>query len=139
MMILQVNTIKWYVMKSSLLRIPPELGWYRRPTIQLRPSLCTYDFPAVTHWYMLPHERLHDSICLTDGTVLPTGCPGLIRVFSSDFEKLKLAELLPFCGDRGKYLVEFLDVNPILKHVFIHLLDLMGKFIRAARLINLYL
>jgi hypothetical protein len=76
MMILQVNTIKWYVMKllqittkvPRLLRIPPELGWYRRPTIR------TYDFPPVYHWYMWPHERLHflprydvDSICLIDG------------------------------------------------------------------------
>jgi len=65
--------------------------------------------------------------------LLPTGWPGLIRVFSKDFEKLKLAELLAFCGDRGKYLVGLTDVDPVLKALFIQLLDLMGKFIRVTR------
>jgi hypothetical protein len=43
----------------------------------------------------------------------------------------KLAEMLAFCGDRGKYLVGLTDIDPELKSLFIKLLDLLGKYIRV--------
>jgi hypothetical protein len=62
---------------------------------------------------------------------LPVGWPDLIRVFSKDYEKLKLAELLAFCGDRGVYLVGLTDIADDHKKLFIDLLSLIGEYIRV--------
>ena len=41
---------------------------------------------------------------------VPIGWPDLTRLFSKDYEHLKLSEILAFLGDRGRYLIGLNDV-----------------------------
>jgi len=56
--------------------------------------------------------------------------PRLLNYFSDDYEKIKLAESMAFCGDRGCYFVGLTDIQPKVKKLFLELLRVAGGFLK---------
>jgi hypothetical protein len=57
------------------------------------------------------------------------GRPSLMDYFTDEYEKIKIAEALAFCGDIGCYLTDLTDMVADLKSVFIDLLRVCEGFI----------
>ena len=56
--------------------------------------------------------------------------PRLLNYFSDDYEKIKLAESMAFCGDRGCYFIGLTDIQPTVKTLFLELLRVAGGFLK---------
>ena len=55
-------------------------------------------------------------------TTVPYGRPALMDYFTDEYEKIKIAETLVFCGDVGSYLINLTDIQAEVKGVFVDLL-----------------
>lgn len=53
---------------------------------------------------------------------IPYGWPSLMDYFTDEYEKIKMAEALLFCGNVGSYLIQLTDIQDTVKVVFIELL-----------------
>ena len=60
---------------------------------------------------------------------VPEAWPRILNYFNEDYEKIKLAESMAFCGDRGAYFIGLTDIAPALQKNFIELLKVAGGFI----------
>jgi hypothetical protein len=60
---------------------------------------------------------------------VPEGWPATTSYFSEDYEKIKLAESMAFCGDRGVYYLGLADIEPSIRDDFIELVTVAGYFI----------
>lgn len=60
---------------------------------------------------------------------VPDGRPDMKDFFTDEYEKIKLAEALAFCGDVGVYLTDQTDIQSDVKEVFIELLQVTGCFV----------
>lgn len=63
---------------------------------------------------------------------VPSDWPKILNYFNDDYEKIKLAESMAFCGDRGRYFLGLTDIEPDIKKLFIELLDVACGFISKA-------
>ena len=60
---------------------------------------------------------------------LPAGWPPLNPLFR-DCSKFKIAESLALCGDRGKYLFQFLDIDERIRKELIQALHIFGQLLQ---------
>ena len=56
--------------------------------------------------------------------------PRLLNYFTDEYEKIKLAEAMAFCGDRGCYFIGLTDIDPAVKQLFMELLRVVGGFMK---------
>lgn len=67
---------------------------------------------------------------------IPYGWPSMINYFHSEHKKgiskMKIAEALAFCGDRGVYLLALVDMAPSVKKVFIEVIHVSCGLIKKA-------
>ena len=61
---------------------------------------------------------------------VPNSWPKTLDYFSEDYEKIKLAEAMSFCGDRGCYFLGLTDITPDLKELMVELLRVVSSFIK---------
>lgn len=62
-------------------------------------------------------------------TTVPYGRPALLDYFTDEYEKIKIAEALAFCGDIGCYLIGLTDLQDDIRSIFIDLLKVSGKVV----------
>ena len=62
-------------------------------------------------------------------TTVPYGRPALLDYFTDEYEKIKIAEALAFCGDIGCYLIGLTDLQEDIRSIFIELLQVSGKVV----------
>ena len=62
-------------------------------------------------------------------STIPYGRPALLDYFTDDYEKIKIAEALAFCGDVGSYLIALTDIREDIRDVFIDLLRVSGTVV----------
>ena len=60
---------------------------------------------------------------------VPNSWPPTSAYFSEDYEKIKIAESMAFCGDRGAYFLSLTDIQPAVRDEFIELLHIAGSFV----------
>jgi hypothetical protein len=60
------------------------------------------------------------------------GRPALLDYFTDEYEKIKIAEALAFCGDVGSYFIGLTNLRTDIKDIFIELLKLSGTVISKA-------
>lgn len=65
-------------------------------------------------------------------TKIPYGRPAMLDYFTEEYEKIKIAEALAFCGDTGSYLIGLTDLREDVKEIFIELLKVSGTVISKA-------
>jgi hypothetical protein len=78
-------------------------------------------------------ERRREILCsLIENRLflVPESWPKIINYFNDDYDKIKLAESMAFCGDRGAYFLGLTDVTEYLKLLFIELLQVAGGFMK---------
>jgi hypothetical protein len=63
---------------------------------------------------------------------IPFGWPKLLDYFSEDYQKLKIAESMAFCGDIGSYMLGQTDICDEIKELLLELLNVAGGFIKKA-------
>jgi hypothetical protein len=67
---------------------------------------------------------------------VPYGWPSMINYFHKNHKKgitkMKIAEALAFCGDRGVYLLALVDLDPAVKAVFIEVINVSCGLIKKA-------
>ena len=61
---------------------------------------------------------------------VPDSWPKTLDYFSEDYEKIKLAEAMSFCGDRGAYFLGLTDIHPDIKELMVELLRVVSSFIK---------
>jgi len=66
---------------------------------------------------------------------MPAGWPALTPLFR-DCSKFKIAESLALCGDRGKYLFQFLDIDERIRKEFIQALHVFGELMKKVGTIH---
>ena len=66
-------------------------------------------------------------LCVT--LKMPAGWPALNPLFR-DCSKFKIAESLALCGDRGKYLFQFLDIDERIRKELIQALHIFGELLQ---------
>ena len=64
---------------------------------------------------------------------VPYGRPALMNYFTEEYEKIKIAEALAFCGDIGVYLISLTDIRADVKQVFVDLLRVCGEVITSKK------
>jgi hypothetical protein len=74
-------------------------------------------------------KAILDNLIARHELKVPEAWPRIINYFNEDFIKIKLAESMAFCGDRGAYFIGLTDVAPALRNNFIELLKVTGGFI----------
>lgn len=63
---------------------------------------------------------------------IPYGWPALMDYFTDEYEKIKMAEALLFCGNVGSYLIQLTDIQDKVKVVFIELLSVSSLVINKS-------
>lgn len=63
---------------------------------------------------------------------IPEAWPKLLNYFSEEYEKIKLAESMAFCGDRGCYFVGLTNLPADVKDLFCEVLRVAGGFIKKS-------
>ena len=81
-------------------------------------------------WIMSDKRKAILSTLVTSRVLkVPEAWPRILNYFNEDYEKIKLAESMAFCGDRGAYFIGLTDIAPALQKNFIELLKVAGGFI----------
>jgi hypothetical protein len=93
------------------------------------------DFPKKNRvvqapWHASKQVKNILTVLIRDGKFKTASAwPAVMPYFGEGHNKIKIAESLAFCGDRGAYFLSHLDIEPTLREHFVELLVVSGELL----------